>query len=155
MGLLIDVISGVRNIRGETGLSPALNLDVVVHPADDAAKAVIEQYREMIVTLARLRSITVTDSAERPKASASAVARGATIHVLLEGVIDFAKERERMEKELGKLAKDFASIAKKLQNQDFLAKAPAEVVTKVRDQQQELLGRQQKIQSNLDKIREY
>jgi valyl-tRNA synthetase len=83
------------------------------------------------------------------------VARGATIHVLLEGVIDFAKERERMEKELGKLAQDFASIAKKLQNQDFLAKAPAEVVTKVRDQQQELLDRQQKIQSNLDKIREY
>ena len=155
MGLLIDVVSAVRNIRGEAGISPALNLDAVVHPADDAARAVIEQYRDMIVTLARLRSIAVTDSAERPKASASAVARGATIHVLLEGVIDFAKERERMEKELGKLAKDFASIAKKLQNQDFLAKAPAEVVAKVRAQQQELLGRQQKIQSNLDKIREY
>ena len=41
MGLLIDVVSGVRNIRGETGISPALNLDAVVHPADDAAKAVI------------------------------------------------------------------------------------------------------------------
>jgi valyl-tRNA synthetase len=155
MGLLIEVVSGVRNIRGETGISPALNLDAVVHPADAASTAVIEHYRDMIVTLARLRSITVTDSAERPKASATAVSRGATIHVLLEGIIDFAKERERMEKELGKLAKDFASIAKKLQNQDFLAKAPTEVVTKVRAQQQDLLGRQQKIQSNLDKIREY
>ena len=62
---------------------------------------------------------------------------------------------ERIEKEIAKLSKELASVAKKLHNQDFLAKAPPEVVDKVKLQRQELLDKQQKIQANLDKIRSY
>ncbi|RPJ72359.1 MAG: hypothetical protein EHM15_09475, partial [Desulfobacteraceae bacterium] len=50
---------------------------------------------------------------------------------------------------------ELASVAKKLQNQDFLAKAPPAVVVKVKDQQQELAEKQQKIRANLDKIQTY
>jgi valyl-tRNA synthetase len=82
--------------------------------------------------------------------------RGATIYVRLEGIIDFAREIERLEDELGKLAKELSSVAKKLHNQDFLAKAPAEVVVaKVNAQQQELMDKQQKIRATLDKIKAY
>jgi valyl-tRNA synthetase len=84
------------------------------------------------------------------------VARGGvTIYVRLEGVIDFARETERLEKDLGKAAKELASLARKLQNQDFLSKAPPDVVAKVRDQQQALLERQHKLQTTLEKIRAY
>jgi valyl-tRNA synthetase len=75
--------------------------------------------------------------------------------VRLEGVIDFARETQRLEKDLGKAAKELASLVRKLQNQDFLSKAPADVVAKVRDQQQALLEKQQKLQATLDKIRGY
>ena len=109
----------------------------------------------MIANLARLKSLAATATAERPKASATAVAAGVTIYVRLEGILDFAKEIERLEKEIGKLSKELASVAKKLHNQDFLAKAPPEVVDKVKTQRQELLDKQQKIQANLDKIRTY
>jgi valyl-tRNA synthetase len=97
----------------------------------------------------------VTAAAERPKASATAVAAGVTIYVRLEGIIDFTKEIERLEKEIGKLSRELGSVAKKLHNQDFLAKAPPEVVEKVKAQQRELMDKQQKIQANLDKIKAY
>jgi valyl-tRNA synthetase len=155
MGLLIEVISGIRNVRGEMGIAPGLALDAVVHTADDGVRATLEAHREIIANLARLKSLAVTAAAERPKASATAVAHGITIYVCLEGIIDFAKETERLEKEIGKLSKELASVAKKLHNQDFLAKAPPEVVDKVTVQRQELLDKQQKIQANLEKIRSY
>jgi valyl-tRNA synthetase len=155
MGLVIDVISGIRNVRGEMGIAPGMTLEALIHANDAAARSTIEGDRGLIVNLARLKSLTVTAHPDRPKASATAVARDATIYVRLEGIIDFAREIERLEKELGKLAKELSSVAKKLQNQDFLAKAPAEVVAKVQAQQQELMGKQQKLQATLDKIKAY
>ena len=156
MAILMDVISGIRNIRGEMGIAPAMSLETVVYAAEAPARSTVESHRDVIVNLARLKSLTVTDSPERPPASATAVAQGGvTIYVRLEGVIDFARETQRLEKDLGKAAKELASLVRKLQNQDFLSKAPADVVAKVRDQQQALLEKQQKLQATLDKIRGY
>ncbi len=156
MELLIDVISGVRNVRGEMGIAPGMNLEAVIYAADGGLRAALASHRNLIENLARLKSLAVTDNPERPLASATAVARsGVTLYVRLEGVIDFARETERLEKDLGKAAKELASLARKLQNQDFLSKAPADVVAKVRDQQQALLERQQKLQTTLEKIRSY
>jgi len=156
MELLIDVISGVRNVRGEMGIAPGMNLEAVIYAADGGLRAALASHQNLIENLARLKSLAVTDNPERPPASATAVARGGvTIYVRLEGVIDFARETERLEKDLGKASKELASLARKLQNQDFLSKAPADVVAKVRDQQQALLERQQKLQTTLEKIRSY
>jgi valyl-tRNA synthetase len=156
MGLLIDVISGIRNIRGEMSIAPSMHLEAVVCAADEAVRSVIGSHHDLIVNLARLKSLAVTDNPERPPASATALAgRGATIYVRLEGVIDFARETERLEKDWGKTAKELSSLVRKLQNHDFLSKAPADVVAKVRDQQQALLEKQQKLQATLEKIKAY
>jgi valyl-tRNA synthetase len=155
MELLIDVISGIRNIRGEMGIAPGLSLDVWVYAGDRGARAILEGHRDLIVHLARLNALTLTETPDRPPASASAVARGVSIYVRLGGVIDFARETERLEKELGKVTKELTSLGRKLQNQDFRSKAPAEVVAKVRDQQQALLEKQQKLQGHLDLIQAY
>jgi valyl-tRNA synthetase len=156
MELLIDVISGVRNVRGEMGIAPGMGLDAVVWAADGGLRAAVAAHRDLIENLARLKSLAVTENPERPPASATAVARsGVTIYVRLEGVIDFAREAERLEKDLAKTAKELVTLARKLHNQDFLSKAPADVVAKVRDQQQALLERQQKLQSTLDRLKAY
>jgi valyl-tRNA synthetase len=155
MGLLIEVISAIRNIRGEMGIAPGLSLDARVYAGDPAVRATLAEHRDLIANLARLSSLALTETPQRPKASASAVARGVSIYVRLEGIIDFARETERLAKELGKVAKELASLSRKLQNQDFRSKAPAEVVAKVRDQQQALHEKQQKLQSHLDTIKTY
>jgi valyl-tRNA synthetase len=155
MGTLIAVISAVRTIRGEMGINPGMALEAVVHSADPAARKLIGEHRELIVNFARLRGLTVTDHAVRPKASATAVTPGATVFVPLEGIIDFARERGRLGKELARTEAELASVAKKLQNQDFLSKAPPEVVAKVNAQQRDLADKQQKIRDHLDRITAY
>ncbi len=155
MELLIEVVSGIRNVRGEMGLPPGMALDAVVYAADPETRGTIESHRDLIASLARLAVLEVTDQPVRPRGAATAVARGATIFVRLEGIIDFAKEAERLRKELGKLAKDLTAVANKLRNPDFLGKAPADIVAKVKGQQQELEEKQQKIQANLDRIQSY
>ena len=78
---------------------------------------------------------------------------GATIFVSLEDIIDFKKEISRLEKEIGKLGKELAVVSKKLGNEDFLSKAPEEIVEKVREKHDILFEKQRKLQTNLDRIR--
>lgn len=154
MELIIGFITGVRNIRGEMNIAPSLMLDVVAHTGDSESKNIIDGHRDLILNLARLNSLTIETRGERPKASATAIVDGVTIYVSLKGIVDFVKETERLEKELAKITKDLKGLIRKLNNEEFLAKAPAEVVDKVKTQHAGLLEKQDKLQSTLEKVRE-
>ena len=154
MGILMDVITGIRNVRGEMNISPTLALQVLIQSEDEKTRKIMETHQDLIINLARLSSLEVQDTAKRPKSSATAVVNSASIFVLLEGIIDFAKESKRLEKEIQKLAADLTTVAKKLQNEGFLSKAPSDIIEKVRKKQSVLLEKQQKIQTNLDRIKE-
>ena len=154
MGILMDVITGIRNVRGEMNISPTLALQVLIQSEDEKTRKIMETHQDLIINLARLSSLEVQDTAKRPKSSATAVVNSASIFVLLEGIIDFAKESKRLEKEIQKLAADLTTVAKKLQNEGILSKAPSDIIEKVRKKQSVLLEKQQKIQTNLDRIKE-
>jgi valyl-tRNA synthetase len=154
MGVLMDVITGIRNVRGEMNISPTLALQVLIQSEDEKARKIMETHQDLIINLARLSSLEVQDTGKRPKSSATAVVNSASIFVLLEGIIDFAKESKRLEKEIQKLAADLTTVTKKLQNEGFLSKAPSDIIEKVRKKQSVLLEKQQKIQTNLARIKE-
>jgi valyl-tRNA synthetase len=154
MDLLIELISAVRNIRGEMNISPSLNLTATVQTKEKNIKTTMEQHQDIILNLAKLKAFTVNESAERPKSSATAVVEGATIFVPLEGIIDFSKESQRLEKEMSKLAKELTTVSKKLENTGFLNKAPNDVVEQVKTKHSRLQEKQQELQSNLDRIKE-
>ena len=128
MGLLIELISAIRNIRGEMNISPSKTLAAVCQTQDPQIKSRIEQHQDIIINLAKLSAFDVNQSATRPKSSATAVVGAATIFVPLEGVIDFELEAQRLDKEINRLAKELAAASKKLGNQNFLNKAPQDVV---------------------------
>jgi valyl-tRNA synthetase len=135
-------------------ISPSLFLDVSVQPQDEEERKTIEQHRDIIINLARLKTLSVEQIGKRPKAAATNIVNGSTIFVSLEGVIDFDKEAKRLEKEIGKLTNDLKTVSMKLANEDFLNKAPAQVVDKVKEKNSILVEKQQKLQKNLIKIRE-
>ena len=89
MALLIELITAVRNIRGEMNISPSKNLAAVVQTPDENMNALIEQHQDLIINLARLDDLEVDRGAARPKFSATAVVGAATVFVPMEGVIDF------------------------------------------------------------------
>ena len=154
MGLISGIISGIRNVRGEMNISPSLALAVSVHSQEEATRGTIEQHKDMIINLARLNSLSVENTGQRPKSAATAVVDNATIFVNLEGIIDFAQEINRLDKEINKLTNELSIVSKKLRNEDFLSKAPKDVVEKVKEKQEVLMEKQQKLQTNLDKIKE-
>jgi valyl-tRNA synthetase len=154
MALLMAVITGIRNVRGEMNIAPSLSLQVQVQSDDRDTRKICQAHQDLIINLARLSSLTVENTGQRPKSSATAVVNSASIFVSLEGIIDFAKETQRLERAIKKFAAELTTVAKKLGNEGFLTKAPAEVVEKVRQKQSALLEKQQKIQTNLDKIKE-
>jgi len=154
MALISGIISGIRNIRGEMNISPSLSLAVSVHTQEGSTRETIEQYKDMIINLARLKSLSVENTGQRPKSAATSVVDNATIFVLLEGIIDFAQEMNRLNKEISKLSDELNVVSKKLNNEDFLSKAPDHVVDKVKEKHETLMEKQQKLQTNLDKIKE-
>ncbi len=154
MSLIFGIITGIRNIRGEMNISPSLSLAVSAQSQDQLTKKTIQQYQNMIINLARLKSLSVGNEVERPKSAATVVVNDATIFVSLEGIVDFAKEIERLEKEINKLSSESAMVSKKLNNEEFLSKAPPPVVEKVKAKHDLLVEKQQKLLSNLDKIKE-
>ena len=106
----------------------------------------------MINDLARLESLAVHETENRPKTAAASVVDGAVIYVSLEGIIDFEKETQRLEKEISKISKELIAASKKLHNEDFLRKAPPDVVEKVKEKHDTLCERQEKLKANLERI---
>ena len=153
MKSVIEIITGIRNIRGEMNIQPSLALDVIIHCPEENIRTLLNEQQDLIFNFARLNSMKVKQDGERPKSAASAIVSGATIFVSLEGIIDFAKEIKRLEKEMGKITKELSQIQKKLNNDDFLAKAPADVVAKVKEKHDGLIEKQEKVSSNMEKIR--
>ena len=154
MALITGIISGIRNIRGEMNISPSLSLAVSVHSQETSIRNTVSQYKDMIINLARLESLSVENTGQRPKSAATSVVENATIYVHLEGIIDFAQEIHRLEKEIIKLMDELNIVTKKLHNEDFLEKAPKHVVEKVKERYDSLMEKQQKLKKNLNKIKE-
>jgi valyl-tRNA synthetase len=131
MEWVIDLIKGVRSIRSEMNVPPAARIALVLKDASAASKDYLDRNLSAIATLARL------DSAQPgnvlPEGSALFVLREATVALPLGDVIDFAKERARLEKELKKAEEEIARFNAKLGNEQFVAKAPEDVLTEQRE----------------------
>jgi valyl-tRNA synthetase len=138
MGLLQEVVVSVRNIRSELSINPGVKLDCLVRTADGADLAMLRANESLIVLMARLANFTAGPDVTAPKASASAAAGGNAVFVPLAGAVDFDAELARLTKELAKTSKEADIVGRKLANEDFTAKAPAEVVAKEREKDEML-----------------
>jgi valyl-tRNA synthetase len=152
MNLMMDIVTGIRNIRGEMNISPSFLLDVTVHSPNADIRQEIETHKSLVINLARLKNMTVQKPSIRPKSAATVVIGDHTVYVALEGVIDFEKEAGRLDKEIQKIEKELVGVSKKLANEDFLNKAPKTVVEKVTEKHTALMEKQDRLKENLTKI---
>jgi len=135
MQWLIDLVSGVRSIRAEMNVPPSARIALVLKDASTETRARLERNRDVILTLARLESVGATDTL--PKGSAQFVIGEAIAALPLGDVIDFAKERTRLEKELKKAEDEIARFDAKLANEQFVSRAPEDVLTEQREKRAE------------------
>jgi valyl-tRNA synthetase len=154
MQVVIDLISRVRNIRAEMNVKPSERVRLLVGAADAKLRDVFEAATDQIARLVRASDITVRERLDAPRASARGVlAGGAEVAVPLEGLIDFAQERARLERERDKLQKEAARLEAQLANPQFTARAPAEKVNEIRERLADITGRLRALAETLEALR--
>ncbi|MGS2722525.1 valine--tRNA ligase [Porticoccus sp. GXU_MW_L64] len=127
---LKQVIEGVRSIRGEMNIPPAKLLPVCFNNGNSDDQRRLQDNRQFLTKLANLETITWLTPGDQKPMSATALAGELEILVPMAGLIDKDAELARLQKEIDKIGKDFARVEGKLNNPNFVDKAPAAVVEK-------------------------
>ncbi len=122
----VAMIEAIRSARAQMNVPAGAFIPLVVKDMDAAAKAAWDQNEALIMRFARIESIANVD--ELPKGTVALAISGGTFGLPLEGVIDVAAEKARLEKTLGKLAKELSGLRGRLNNPKFAESAPAEVL---------------------------
>ena len=115
MGVIMDVVSGIRSIRGELNISPSLELKAVIKTLDDSEN-ILNENITYISKLAKTGEVMIGKNLEPPRNAATAVKHEIEIFVPLEGVIDLDAEIARLSKELAKAEDNLAFIKRQLHN---------------------------------------
>ncbi|MDR3640502.1 MAG: valine--tRNA ligase [Humidesulfovibrio sp.] len=135
MAFFQGVVGATRTIRTELTIDPAKKLPLIIDTADGypGAQAVLTENAHLIQQLARIETADIGPGKTGPRASGTAVVEGARIFVPLKGIVDFGAEVARLDKELGKLDKQFAALTAKLSAPGFAGHAPADIVAAERE----------------------
>ncbi len=151
MGSVIDLIRRVRNIRTELNIKPADRVAVHV-AASPEMQSIFAANEAQVLKLARAETLVLNETLNVPKASAKAVISNAEIAVPLEGLIDFDKERERLQTQVNKLEVELQRLTGQLSNSDFVNKAPAEKVEALRERKVEIEQQTATLKTNLEAL---
>ncbi|MEM9620947.1 MAG: valine--tRNA ligase [Pseudomonadota bacterium] len=146
------VISAVRNIRGEADIKPKQSVKLLLQHgnAEDRERAAATE--SMLQRLAHVDTLEwLADDAEAPP-HALALVGDLKVMVPLAGLIDIGAEIARLNKELDKVQQDLQRINAKLSNENFVGKAPAEVVAKEKEKAADLETRQVALQEQRAKL---
>src|SRR2546425_597688 len=149
--LIQEAVSAIRNIRAEYRVSPKTLVDAVVVTKTEEARGGFESERDTIVRLAQLRNLSFDGQTRGPGAHA-VLADGSDVFVALEGEVDVQPECRRLSSELTRLDQQLAGLAAKLTNQNFVARAPAEVVAKEREKERAWRDQRQALADKLKSL---
>jgi valyl-tRNA synthetase len=147
---LVALVSGIRSVRTEMNVPAGAKIPLLVIGAGADTGTRIETHLAALSRLARLESVDYTSDV--PGGSAQLVLNEATFALPLAGVIDIGAERSRLQKEIAKLDDDVGKIDRKLENPQFVQKAPPEVIEEQRSRRDDALARREKLGAALKRL---
>ena len=153
MDLVMEVIRGIRNVRGEMEVPPSKEITAILDCKSPASLALLQKNEVYVKSLARLAELTIASAPERPADAALQVAGDVEIIIPLRGLVNVEEEEKRLLKEIGKIDKDIEFLGKKLENPSFVERAPADVVAKEREKLAEFANKKSLLGDSLEKIR--
>ena len=151
MMMLQDIISSVRAIRSRMNIPPSKKIELNIK-SDEEQTEFINKNSELIIALARLDSYSAGSSVQKPSKSAAAVIHGMELYIPLGGLVDLDKESLQLNKRKTKIELLLSDIKKKLSNENFVSRAPEDIVKREQDKMIELKDELEKIDSNLNML---
>ncbi|MCF6290098.1 MAG: valine--tRNA ligase [Desulfobacterales bacterium] len=154
MELLMGVITGLRNIRSESGIHPSARIRAGVICPDPDQGAVIRANLSAILEMTRTEHLDLLSQGSRPRGAASYIYNDIEIFVALEGLVDIEQELAKLAREKGKVETLAKKVTAKLNNEKFLANAPADIVAKEKEKQEQFQAKLAKIKESLARLGE-
>ncbi len=152
MEALMDLTVGLRSARAEMNIEPKKSLDATLAVPDAAQRDLVRANLDKIRLLAKLGTVSFAPELPTDRVQLKGVWKHGQFGLDLEGAVDFQAERDRLEKELGRLKADIQKVVKKLNSQEFIDRAPDEVVVQNRTRHAELLERLARLENNLNQL---
>ena len=152
VGAIIDIVRSVRNLRAELKIQPNQTLEAAVEAGPLAAA--IRRESNAIAALARIDPLTVSSATanETTTGCVSLVLESATLNIPLGGLIDLDKERMRLTEEQQDLDAKQAKVAQLLSDENFLSRAPEEVVERERSRLETIAERHTRVTEILQRL---
>ena len=147
---LMDLIGEIRSLRAEMNIDPKRSLDAVLAVQSAADRDLVSANMPKVCALARLNKVDFADPASGNLLRG--VWRLGEFGLDVHGAINVGAERDRMQKEMGRVQQEIDKTLKKINSPDFLARAPEEVVSENRARHGELLDRLRKLELNLKRL---
>jgi valyl-tRNA synthetase len=148
---LTRCVAAIRSARSELNVPPAAKLSLRQHGAGPRTLALLAGYGDLLRRMANLEGLALEEAPVAPR-SLQVVVDEATFHAPVGDVVDLAKERARLEKEIGRSEAELAKVDERLANRDFLERAPAEVVEGLRERRAELAASLERLRAALARI---
>ena len=150
IGFLINLISDIRYIRSEMNVPLSAKPVLQLRGASDLQTRSVEVNRAALLRLARLEGIETVENFG--SGTARGTVDGVDIGLPLAGILDLDAERARLEKAIAAVDGEFEKISRKLDNPDFIAKAPEEVVEENRRRLDEEQTRRAALEAALSRL---
>lgn len=144
-----DVISSLRNIKAEIGISPAKEVKVVIKTSDEMELKTLENNYIFITKLAKIEELKYGKDMEKPEQSGFRVARNSEVYMILTGLLNAEVEIKKIQEQIEKVQKDLDKVNTKLSDERFTSKAPAHILERERKIQKEYQDKMDKLTENL------
>ncbi len=153
---VIDIIRTIRNIKTEMNITPTTRLDCVCYIQDETLRQAVVQAENYLKSLGRVEELTIREGGQAVEQAAYAsLESGIELYIPLKGHVDVRAETKRLEKNLEKLDKELSGMERKLGNENFIKKAPPEVVEKDKKRVTELKDKKAKLCDNIERVRSF
>lgn len=144
-----DVISSLRNIKAEMGISPAKEVKVVIKTSDEMELKTLEDNYIFITKLAKIEELKYGKDMEKPEQSGFRVAGNSEVYMILTGLLNAEVEIKKIQEQIEKVQKDLDKVNAKLSDERFTSKAPAHILERERRIQKEHQDKMDKLTENL------
>ncbi len=153
MSYVIEAITGIRTIRGELNISPSVEVNVLIKTFSGEVSGILRANLHYIKKLSRAADITIGEDIKKPADSAVCVKDFMEVYIPIKGLLNIDAETDKLIKEARKVEEAMAFIDRKLMNEDFLKKAPEDVVEKEKAKHSELAAKRERIEENINKLK--
>ena len=146
-----EVISSIRNLRAEMNISPGKEIDIIIKSSTNQIKS-FNGLIPYICRLAKINNILIDSNAKKPEQSASIVIKDNEIFIPLSGIIDIDIEIERLNKQIDAYKGRLKNVNNKLNNENFINRAPKDIIDNEKKKQSQYKSTLSKIQQNLKSL---